>query len=206
MAQGHISELLASLTDLNENVDVEDISVPMGSPTLVQWTKAQVKQRFETEGSLLQRKPFCCPRLLTITIPTGAIALGAATPIPTDKTAISQRMSQDPFWVARRMLMLNGFVASNRCDAFGSYLFVEQGLLFHHNPREIGATIRRWPCALRPGPQHHRGDFGRHLAEGNTYGSSPLPHDQSLQYVWHHGAEGHPGYRRPHCSSETAQW
>ena len=118
----HITALIASWADLQETIDVEELDTP--SNRLVQWTKGQVKQRFENRGS--SQPAICCPRLPAISVPDLVIEMNDDR---NNDVALFHHNSLSPLWLARRMLAQKDFSVVGRCEVFDTYFLVKQGKL-----------------------------------------------------------------------------
>src|SRR5687767_4503438 len=93
MATTPIAGLWASWTNLNEVVDVEKYATPQ----TMQWTKKQVRDQFQSKDL----PPISCPHLPAPSIPAAIATINESR---NNAPAIEYYTSQNPFWLAHRIL------------------------------------------------------------------------------------------------------
>lgn len=117
-----ILKLISSWTDLNIEVEVEDMGGSVNDPRVVQWPLERIKQRFEGHNS---HPPIICPRLLAKTVPPFALRLNMQRHNNASKLLWLAR--QDPYLLSRLVLGQKDAILSARCTEFHSLVTVKEG-------------------------------------------------------------------------------
>jgi hypothetical protein len=132
MATAPIAGLWASWTNLNEVVDVEKYAAPQ----TMQWTKKQVRDQFQSKDV----PPISCPHLPAPSIPAAIATINESR---NNAPAMEYYTSQNPFWLAHRILFQAQFQSVVRFTIDECYFMAEEGeLSVQINGRPLTALER----------------------------------------------------------------
>jgi hypothetical protein len=96
MASTSIVTLLSTWGNNNHQVSVEDLGAPVDSSQVVQWSKPQVKARFEAVDN--KDPPILCPRLPAAGIPRLA---AQANQDRNNQVELLRHIQENPMWPER---------------------------------------------------------------------------------------------------------
>jgi hypothetical protein len=140
-----ISTLIASWTDLDVLVGVEDGSLPISTPQVVRRPLREVKDRFESTGL----HPILCPRLIPADLPRFIIFMNDPC---INETELRRRFSENPCLVARQVLAQKAANPSSRYYKDTCWIKVEQGEVSVTAEGYFRTTEERIAFDSNPGP------------------------------------------------------
>jgi hypothetical protein len=116
-----IAKQIATWTNLDAIVDVEDLMMPAGSLIIIQRSFREVKASFESPN---KSTLIVCPRLRPVNIPKSALDFSKDR---NNNEEVLRRYREDPYWLCQAVLAQEGALQLRRYRETDSWIMVEQG-------------------------------------------------------------------------------